>query len=301
MSPSTESAPIRVLLVDPERLARQGLSARLAADPEVEVVGECSSGPDAVQLLRRHPVDVVFLEVELPGLDGFQVLREAGAAHTGATIFIHADEQHALKAFEAHALDYLLKPYQAERFIQVLARAKEYVRGGRIQRLARQLAGLLGTSLSAPALAPPPPPPRYLERLVLKEVGRVAFLSVEEVDWLEAEDYYVQVHAGGQTHLLRQSMRELEAQLDPHQFVRIHRSTIVNARRVRELRPLFHGEYQVILNDGTSLKLSRSYRERLDPLLGVARRRGEGGRDPHAVTETRFPEAFRLRGEQGTC
>lgn len=265
----TESAPIRVLLVDPERLARQGLSTRLAADPEVEVVGECSSGPDAVQLLRRHPVDVVFLEVELPGLDGFQVLREAGPAHTGATIFVNADDIYAHKAFEACALDYLLKPYEDERFTRVLARAKEHVRAGRIQLLARQLAVLLGSSSCAGAVVPPPPAPRYLERLVLKEVGRVTFLGVGEVDWLEAEDYYVQVHAGGQTHLLRQSLRELEAQLNPRQFVRIHRSTIVNAHRVREMRPLFHGEYQVILEDGTCLKLSRSYRERLDALLGL--------------------------------
>ncbi|WP_239014030.1 LytR/AlgR family response regulator transcription factor [Archangium violaceum] len=269
MSLSTESAPIRVLLVDPERSARQCLSTRLAADPEVEVVGECASGPDALQMLRRHSVDVIFLDVEMPGMDGFQVLREAGSAHTGATIFVNADATYALKAFEAHALDYLLKPYDDERLTRVLARAKEHVRGGRIQTLARQLAGLLGSTPSAAAPAPPPAP-RYLERLVVKEVGRMAFLSVSEVDWLEAEDYYVQVHTGGQTHLLRQSLRELEAQLDPHQFVRIHRSTIVNARRVRELRPLFHGEYQVLLGDGTCLKLSRGYRERLDALLGVA-------------------------------
>ena len=271
MSLSTESGPIRVLLVDPERPSRQSLSTRLATDPEVEVVGECDSGPVAVRMLRKHPVDVVFLGVELPGMDGFQVLREAGPAHTGATIFVNTDDTHALKAFEAHALDYLLKPYDDERFTRVLSRAKEHVRGGRIQALARQLMGLLGTSQSAANLAPPPPPaPRYLERLVLKEVGRVAFLSVSEVDWLEAEDYYVQAHAGGQTHLLRQPLRELEAQLDPRHFVRIHRSTIVNARRVREMRPLFHGEYQVILGDGTCLKLSRGYRERLDALLGVA-------------------------------
>ncbi|WP_395843047.1 LytR/AlgR family response regulator transcription factor [Archangium violaceum] len=269
MSLSTESAPIRVLLVDPERSPRQRLSARLGADPEVEVVGECVSGSEALQLLRRQPVDVVFIDVEMPGMDGFQVLREAGPAHTGATIFVNADDTYALKAFEAHALDYLLKPFEDERLTQVLARAKAHVRGGRIQTLARQLAGLVGSARSA-ATPTPPPAPRYLERLVLKEVGRMAFLSVSEVDWLEAEDYYVQAHVGCQTHLLRQSLRELEAQLDPRQFVRIHRSTIVNARRVREMRPLFHGEYQVILGNGTSLKLSRGYRERLDALLGVA-------------------------------
>ena len=273
----TALEPIRVLLVDPERATRQGLGLRLAADPEVELVGPCASGPEALRLLRQHPIDVVFLDVEMSGMDGFQVLREAGSERTGAIIFVTAAATHALKAFEVHALDYLLKPIEDERFTQVLARAKEHVRGERIRVLARQLMGLLGMTPGAahapPCLVPPPSAPHYLERLMLKEVGRVAFLPVGEVDWMEAEDYYVQVHAEGQTHLLRQSLRELEERLDPHQFVRIHRSTIVNARRVREMRPLFHGEYQVILRDGTCLKLSRSYRQRVDVLLGRARGR----------------------------
>ncbi|WP_224367608.1 LytR/AlgR family response regulator transcription factor [Hyalangium versicolor] len=262
-------APIRILVVDEERLARERLSHRLASDPEVEVVGECVRGSDALQSLLRHPVDVVFLDARTSGLERFQLLREAHATQPGALIFVSEDEAHALKAFELHALDFLLKPFGDERFAQVLARAKEHVRNGRIQSLARQLVGLLNTSPST-ASAPPPPAPRYLERLVLKEVGRVAVLPVGEVDWLEAEDYYVQVHSNGDTHLVRQPLRQLETQLDPRQFVRIHRSTIVNARRVKEMRPLFHGEYQVILRDGTCLKLSRSYRERLDALLGMA-------------------------------
>jgi two-component system, LytTR family, response regulator len=265
------SAPIRVLVVDDERIARQGLRALLAADPEVEVVGECASGSQAVEALRRHPVDILFLDVEMAGMDGFQVLREVGPERTAAVIFVTAYDTYALKAFEVHALDYLLKPFDDERFARVLARAKEHVRGGRIQTLARQLAGLLGTAAPPPAPsapAPAPAAPAYLERLVLKDVGRVAFLAVDEVDWLEAEDYYIQVHAGGQTHLVRQSLREMEAQLDPRRFVRIHRSTIINVQRVKELRPLFHGEYQVLLHDGTSLKLSRGYRDRLDTLLG---------------------------------
>ncbi|ATB38564.1 DNA-binding response regulator [Cystobacter fuscus] len=273
----TALAPIRVLLVDPERATRQALGLRLAADPEVELVGQCARGPEALRLLRQHPMDVVFLDVELSGMDGFQVLREAGSERTGAIIFVTAAATHALKAFEVHALDYLLKPIQDERFTRVLARAKEHVRGERIQVLARQLVGLLGmtpgAAPSAPSLVPPPSAPHYLEQLVLKEVGRVAFLPVGEVDWMEAEDCYVQVHAEGRTHLLRQSLRELEGRLDPHQFVRIHRSTIVNVHRVREMRPLFHGEYQVILRDGTCLKLSRSYRQRVDVLLGRARSR----------------------------
>lgn len=274
MSLAAASAPIRVLVVDDERLAREGLIALLKADPEVELVGQCSSGALAVEALRRQPVDVLFLDVEMAGMDGFQVLRETGPERPAAIIFVTAHDAYALKAFEVHALDYLMKPFDDDRFAQVLSRAKEHVRGRRIQLLARQMAGLLGTAPApAPALSPTPTPPpvtpgRYLERLVLKEVGRVAFLAVEEVDWLGAEDYYVQVHVGRQTHLLRQSLRELETQLDPRRFVRIHRSTMVNVQRVKELRPLLHGEYQVILQDGTCLKLSRSYRERLDTLLG---------------------------------
>jgi two-component system, LytTR family, response regulator len=263
--PGDVAAPVRVLVVDDERIARQSLLSLLAGDAEVHVVGECASGAQAVEALRQHPVDVLFLDVEMAGMDGFQVLRQAGAPLTAAVIFVTAHDTYALKAFEVHALDYLLKPFDDERFAQVLARAKAHVRNGRIQTVARQLAGLLGTAAPAPT-----PPPRYLERLVLKEVGRVAFLDVEKVDWLEAEDYYIQVHAAGQTHLLRQSMKELEAQLDPRRFVRIHRSTIVNVERVKELRPLFHGEYHVILRDGHQLKLSRGYRARLDALLGKA-------------------------------
>ena len=159
-------------------------------------------------------------------------------------------------------MDYLLKPYDDERFATVLARAKAHVRGQRLQALAQQLAGLV----SGPA-TPAPPAARYLERLVLRESGRVTLLPVEQIDWIQADDYYVQVHAGGRSHLLRQSLRELEAALDPQHFLRIHRSTLVNVARVKSLEPLFHSEYLVVLANGQRLKLSRSYRERLDALL----------------------------------
>ncbi|MFP2906093.1 LytR/AlgR family response regulator transcription factor [Pyxidicoccus sp. 3LFB2] len=276
MSLEAASAPIRVLVVDDERVARQGLIALLAGDPEVQLVGECATGSQAVEALRRQSVDVLFLDIEMAGMDGFHVLQASGRQRPPAVVFVTAHETYALKAYEVHALDYLLKPFDDERFARVLSRAKEHVRGGRIQLLARQMAGLLGTApVPAPALAvnasaQPASPGGYLERLVLKEVGRVVFLAVEAVDWLEADDYYVQVHAGRQTHLVRMPLRELEGQLDPRRFVRIHRSTMVNVQRVKELRPLHHGEYQVLLQDGTCLKLSRSYRERLDTLLGTS-------------------------------
>jgi two-component system LytT family response regulator len=286
-------APVRVLVVDDEPLARRGLAVLLRADAEVEVAGECGSGPEALAALARAPVDVLFLDVQMPGMDGFEVLRQLPPGRVGAVVFSTAFDHYALRAFEAHALDYLLKPYDDERFAHVLARAKKHVRDGRVQALAHQLAGLLGglgptvqpvaaaghaappasAPLAPAALADPPEAERAarppLARFVLREAGRVSFLPVEQVDYIEAEDYYVEVHAGGRSHLLRQSLRELEGELDPRRFVRIHRSTIVNVERVKELQPLFHGEYRVLLHDGTALKLSRSYRDRLDTLLAV--------------------------------
>ncbi|MHA7629232.1 LytR/AlgR family response regulator transcription factor [Corallococcus sp. M7] len=256
-----ESVPIRVGVVEGASETRRSVLPLLEADADVHVAAVHSEGGAAVEALRREPVDILFLDVDLEDLDGFQVLREAGSACAGAVVLMTAKEEHALRAFEAGALDCLLKPRVPERFAQVLGRAKEHVRRGRIQQLVRQLAGLMRT------LPEPSPAPRYLERLVIREVGRVTLLAVDDVDWMAAEDNYVQVHVGEHTWLLRQPMRELEARLDPERFVRIHRSTLVNLQRVQELRPLLHGEYQVILRDRTTLKLSRGYRERLGLLL----------------------------------
>jgi two-component system, LytTR family, response regulator len=251
-----ESEPIRVGVLEGERASRGSLEAVLSADAEVVVAGIHDSGGRALEALRREPVDVLFLDVELADRDGFQLPRGVGAV-----VFMSTTEAHALRAFEAGALDYVLKPLEVERFVQVLSRAKAHVRRERIQHLVRRLAGLVETRQEAARA------PRYLERLVIREVGRVTLLSVEDVDWVEAEDNYVQVHAGERSHLVRQPLRELEARLDPERFARIHRSTLVNLQRVQELRPLLHGEYQVILRDRTMLKLSRGYRERLVPLL----------------------------------
>src|SRR5215218_5957146 len=251
---------IRTLVVDDERLARQSLHLLLSSDAEVELVGECGRPQEALRLLKQRAVDLLFLDVQMPGMDGFELLEAAGT--DAAVVFVTAFEQHALRAFEVRAVDYLLKPYDDERFAAVLARAKAHVRGQRLQALAQQLAGLV----AAPAAAAPPPA-RHLERLVLRDAGRVTLLPVDQIDWVEADDYYVQVHAGGKSHLLRQSLRELEEGLDPQRFLRIHRSTLVNVARVKSLEPLFHGEYWVVLHDGNRLKLSRSYRDRLDALL----------------------------------
>ncbi|RKH64051.1 DNA-binding response regulator [Corallococcus aberystwythensis] len=256
-----EPVPIRVCVVDGESDTRRHVLPLLGGDSDVSIVGVHDTGSSAVEALRREPVDLLFLDTELADMDGFQVLHEAGSACARAVVFMAAREEHALRAFEAGALDYLLEPLVPQRFVQVLDRAKEHVRRERIQQLVLRLAGLVK------ALPEPSRPPRYLDRLVIREVGRVTFLPVDNVDWMAAEDNYVQVHVGGRSHLLRQPLRELESRLDPERFVRIHRSTLVNLQRVQELRPLLHGEYQVILHDRTMLKLSRGYRERLGPLL----------------------------------
>ncbi len=253
------SERIRTLVVDDERLARRSLQVLLSSDAEVELVGECGRPQEALRLLKQRAVDLLFLDVPMPGMNGFELLEAAGT--DAAVVFVTAFEQHALRAFEVRAVDYLLKPYDDERFAAVLSRAKAHVRGQRLQVLAQQVAGLVSVA------AAPATPTRHLERLVVREAGRVTLLPVEQIDWIEADDYYVQVHVGAHSHLLRQPLRELETQLDPQRFLRIHRSTLVNVARVKSLEPLFHGEYLVVLQDGRKLKLSRSYRDRLDALL----------------------------------
>ncbi len=252
----------RTLVVDDEPLARKSLQLLLARDPEIELVGESATGRAAIEALARAPVDLLFLDVQMPGADGFEVLRAAGPSAAAAVVFVTAFDGYAIQAFDVGAAHYLLKPFEDSKFASVLARAKEHVRGVRVQRLARQLTEACGPS--APA---GPAKPAYRERLAVKDGGKVTLLPVEQIDWVEAEDDYVEVHVGARSHLIRQPLRELEAELDPRRFVRIHRSMLVNLARVKELEPLFHGEYSVLLTGGQRLKLSRSYRDRLDLLL----------------------------------
>jgi two-component system, LytTR family, response regulator len=255
---------LQTLLLDDDAVGRAELRRLLEADPEVEVVDAVALAREALHALQRAPVDLLLLEVALPDGEGFELLRAAGPGAAASVAFVTADERHALRAFDAGALHYLLKPVDPARLAVVLARAKTHVRGLRVQGLVRQLGALYGADA---AQVPPVQLPAHLERLAVKEGSRVLLLPVERVDWVEADDYYVQVHAEGRSHLLRQTLREVEAQLDPRRFLRIHRSTLVNVERVKELQPLFHGEYWVVLHDGSRLKLSRSYRDRLDALL----------------------------------
>ena len=238
---------VRALIVDDEPLARARIRDLLAADAEVEIAGECGDGVEAVEAIRALAPDLVFLDVQMPERGGFDVVAEIGPDRMPVVVFVTAYDDYALKAFEAHALDYILKPFDEARFRGALSRAKTQVHVARAARGA---------------------PPRHLTRLMVKSGDRFVFVKDDEIDWVEADGNYVRLHVGEAEYLLRETIRGLEARLDPERFLRIHRSTIVNLDRVREIHPLFHGEYRVVLADQTKLTLSRGYRDRLSRFEG---------------------------------
>ena len=245
---------ISTLIVDDEPLARERLRVLLGADPEVEVAGECADGFEAEEAIRSLAPDLVFLDVQMPERDGFGVVEAVGVDRFPVVVFVTAYDQHALRAFEVHALDYLLKPFDEERFARTLARAKAQVRSVADGDVQRRVLSLVEELRARPA---------HLERVMVKTGGHLAFVRTDEIDWIKAEGNYVRLHAGGAAYMLRETISNLEAQLDPERFLRIPRSTIVNLDRVAEIHPLFHGEYRVVLRDGTKLTLSRGYRDRL--------------------------------------
>ncbi len=238
---------IRALVVDDEPLARRGIRVRLERAADVEVIGESANGPEAVAAIRELSPDLVFLDVQMPALDGFGVVEQVGAEHMPPVVFVTAYDAHALKAFDVHALDYLLKPIDDERFDVAVARARRRI----TERTAvgRQLAAVLAEVRD--------------RRVLIKDRGKVIIVNEADVDWVEAEGDYVRVHTGGRGHLLRETMAAMAERLDPARFARIHRSTIVNVSRIRELKPHPNREYTVVLHDGTRLKLSRGYRDAL--------------------------------------
>lgn len=244
MTAETFAGKIRTVIVDDEPLARTNLSLLLRLDPEIAVVSECGSGVDAPSEIRRTKPDLLFLDVQMPECDGFDVLELLGKDVPPAVVFVTAYDQYALRAFEAGALDYLLKPFDDARFDLALHRAKQKITRGKDH-------------------------PRTLEYLTVKSAGQVAFVSLPSIDWIEAADYYVALHVGPKTHLLRRSITELELDLDPNMFLRIHRSTIVNLNRIRGLKLNEDGEYTVLLESGISLRLSRRYRKPLQTRLGL--------------------------------
>lgn len=239
-------AKVRALIVDDEPIARSNIAVLLRTDPEIEIIGECGSGAEALGEIRLTRPDLIFLDVQMPECDGFDVLEMLGHDLPAAVIFVTAYDQYALRAFEAGALDYLLKPFDNARFELAVTRAKQRIRN------------------QSKALRP--------ERLVVKNAGEICFVKISEIDWIEAADYYACLHVGPRSHLLRRTLAELETELDPSRFCRVHRSGIVNLERVRSLKLHEEGEYEVLLETGTRVRLSRRYRRQLEERMGI---RGE--------------------------
>jgi two-component system LytT family response regulator len=256
---------IRTLVVDDEPMARERVISLLRQEDDVEVIGECADGPQAVNVIQQQAPDLVFLDVQMPGASGFDVIQHVGADRMPTVVFVTAYDEYALRAFEVHALDYLLKPFGKDRFQQTLKHAREALDHRRAGDLGRRLLALV--SDIKPGQAGGPAAPDRMDRLVVKSGGRVFFLRTDEIDWIEAAGNYVRLHLGEDSHLFRETMNHMETRLDTRRFARIHRSRIVNVERIRELQPWFNGEYVVILRNGTRLTLSRNYRERLQEQL----------------------------------
>jgi len=244
LSAAEHANRIRTLIVDDEPLARSNVAVLLRRDPEIDIVGECGSGTEAIAEVRRTKPELLFLDVQMPECDGFDVVELLGKDLPPAIVFVTAYDQYALRAFEAGALDYLLKPFDNVRFEVALGRAKRRI-------------------------SPGEDPRRKLDRMMVKSAGEVGFVKTSDIDWIEAADYYACLHIGSKSRLVRRSLAELEEDLDPAEFCRVHRSGIVNLQRVRGLKLNQEGEYEVVLEDGTRVRLSRRYRKHLEARLGV--------------------------------
>ena len=249
----TDDHPLRVLIVDDEPLARDCVRLGLAGDPGVEIIGECSDGASAVQAIQRLVPEVVVLDVQMPEQDGFSVIEEVGADRMPVVVFVTAFDRYAVRAFELHALDYVLKPFDDGRLRTALRRARERLREQREGELGRRLADLLQARSHE----------GQLRRFSVRENDRIHFVPVEHVDWIEADGNYVVLHEGPRDHRLRGTIRALAARLDPGRFLQVHRSAIVNLDRVAEVQAWFGGDYLVLLRTGAKVKASRTYAGRL--------------------------------------
>ena len=250
---------IRAAIVDDEPLARRRIRNLLVEAPDVKVIAECANGKDAIERLEASPPELLFLDIQMPEIDGFDVLQAIGVGRVPAVIFVTAYDQFALRAFEAHALDYLLKPFDDERFWAALQRARERIRQQQGGDLDRRLEALLENVRGDRG---------YLRRLVVPSGHRSIFVRTEHIDWIEADRNYIRLHVGGRAYLLRENLSRIASALDPATFCRIHRSIIVNIDRIETIESLFHGEYQVTLHDGTKLTSGRSYRSGLRAVMG---------------------------------
>jgi len=270
------SDAIRVLIVDDEPLARQGLRKLCEKDPEIEIVGECADGHAAVAAIEQIEPDLLLLDIQMPSMDGFEVLKAVGPDRIPQVIFVTAYDQFALRAFEVHALDYLLKPFSDKRFFDAIARAKQAIhQAGQSDLRARLLALLEAVGFEEHSVREPPHPgldartatPSFLSRIAVKDRGRVVLVRTDEIDWIEAADYCAKLHVGKRTYVIRESMKSLAARLNPAHFFAVSRSAIVNLNRVREIQPFARGSHIVVLDDGTRVTLSRARREVLERQL----------------------------------
>jgi two-component system LytT family response regulator len=255
----TDSKPIRVLIVDDESLARKRLRELLKDDSETVIVGECANGAETLSATRELAPELIFLDVQMPGLDGLAVSESLNGSGSPLVVFVTAYEQYAVRAFDAQAVDYLLKPFDRARFTRALGRAKERLREKDRDDVNRRILGMLSEIKDRP---------QYLDRLVIKNNDRVFVLKTDEIDWIEAEGNYVRIHFGKQSSLMRETLTRLAEQLDPRKFPRIHRSRLVNIDHIQELQPWSHRDWRIILRSGAELRLSRNYRDRLHQLLG---------------------------------
>lgn len=249
---------IRTVIADDEPLARKKLRLLLQAEPDVRVVAECGNGPDTLEALRLYRPDLLFLDVEMPEMNGFDVLRNLEAEPAPWVIFTTAFDEYAVRAFEAEALDYLLKPFAEQRLHDAVSRAR--------QQIALH-HGIISPQRLREALAHPPGKNGFLERLVIKSAGRVIFLNVDEIDWIEAAANYIRIHAGKECHLMRESITRMAERLDSSRFVRVHRSVVANVSKIRELQACNSGEYILVLRNGKQLPCSRGYRSALEPFI----------------------------------
>jgi len=256
------SRPLRTLIIDDEPLAREGIRMLIGSDPELDIVAEVDNGRDAVTAIVGFRPDLVFLDVQMPEKDGLSVLRQIPVDQLPLVVFVTAFDRYAIDAFEAHAIDYLLKPVEADRFALTLARVKTRFRERQQSAFTDHLLALMRDNESLTGESK-----TYIERVPVPHAGKIQIVPVSSIDWAEAEDDYVRLHVGKTAHLIRKTLSAFEGELDPKQFIRIHRSHIVNASRIKELRPQGQGDYFVVLADGTQLKLSRSYKDRIAALL----------------------------------
>jgi two-component system LytT family response regulator len=255
---------IRALIVDDEPIARRGVRRFLRTEPDIEVIGECADGRDAIITIERQKPDLVFLDVQMPLMNGFEVVQRIDSSNLPAVVFITAYDEHAIRAFEVNALDYLLKPLDPERFQKTLMRVREHAGRSNAEQLNHKIFSLLRT---LDELKETTPRSERLERIAIKDNDRISFLSTDDIVWLSSQGNYVEIHAARETHRLRETVDRMEQSLDPRKFVRLRRSTIVRTDQIKELHSLFNGEYAVILKDGTKLQSSRRYRKNLKVLL----------------------------------